>query len=209
MGPELIVPERFGLKKSRPTIPSDCYALGMVIYETISGNMPFHEDTDLTVFMKVMDGKRPPRGRGFAESLWRVLKLCWAPQPGDRPDINDVLQCLETISSLPEALSPGPDEEMEEDGDGDDWDSGSDSSGVLNGANDTTMTEWSTITPSGLSYSTDPPLGPALTAPGVVDVVNKADVGSREVTDMNLQISETGSNNQGAYRVSTNLTINP
>jgi hypothetical protein len=25
----------------------------MVIYETISGNLPFHKHTDLTVFMKV------------------------------------------------------------------------------------------------------------------------------------------------------------
>ena len=175
MSPELIAPERFGFRNSRPTIPSDCYALGMVIYETISGNMPFHEDTDLTVFMKVMEGKRPPRGRGFTESLWRVLKMCWAPQPGDRPGINDGLQCLETISSLPEALSPGSDEEMEGDGDSDGWDSGSDSSGVLNEANDTTMTGWSTTTPSGLSYSTNTPFGPALTASGVVGVVNGAE----------------------------------
>ena len=138
MSPELITPERFGLKKSRPTIPSDCYALGMVIYETISGNLPFHEDTDLTVFMKVMEGKRPPRGGRFRGSLWKMLELCWASQPNDRPSIYDVLRCLEMISGLPEPVSPGLEEEMEED---DDWDSGSDYSGVLNGANDTTMTE--------------------------------------------------------------------
>jgi serine/threonine protein kinase len=31
--PELIVPEQFGLENSRRTKSSDCYALGMVIYE--------------------------------------------------------------------------------------------------------------------------------------------------------------------------------
>jgi len=43
MSPELIAPERFGFKISRPTRASDCYALGMVIYETVSGKLPFHK----------------------------------------------------------------------------------------------------------------------------------------------------------------------
>ena len=36
MSPELLHPERFGMPESegnRPTRQSDCYALGMVIYE--------------------------------------------------------------------------------------------------------------------------------------------------------------------------------
>jgi len=33
MSPELLNPESFGLNDSRPTTQSDCYALGMVVYE--------------------------------------------------------------------------------------------------------------------------------------------------------------------------------
>ena len=33
MSPELLDPERFGVKGDRPTKESDCYAFGMVIYE--------------------------------------------------------------------------------------------------------------------------------------------------------------------------------
>ena len=121
MSPERIAPERFGFKNSRPTISSDCYALGMVIYETISGNLPFHKDADLTVFMKVVEGERPPRGVRFTESLWGVLKQCWESKPNIRPSIEGVLQCLEMISSLSEIPSPGVDDEMEEDGDESDW----------------------------------------------------------------------------------------
>ena len=117
MSPERIAPERFGFKNSRPTIPSDCYALGMVIYETISGNFPFHKDTDLTIFMKVVEGKRPPRGVKFTKSLWGMLEQCWAPQPKNRPSIADILQCLETSSNLLEPPSPGVDEGSDEDSD--------------------------------------------------------------------------------------------
>ena len=99
MSPELIDPQQFGLQHSRPTESSDCYALGMVIYETISGNMPFHEDPDLTVFVKVLQGKRPPRGAKFRKDLWGMLERCWESQPGGRPSIGDVLRYLEEHSN--------------------------------------------------------------------------------------------------------------
>jgi serine/threonine protein kinase len=101
MGPELIDPEQFGLKSSHPTEASDCYALGMVIYETISGNLPFHGDADLTVFAKVIQGKRPPRGGKFRKDLWGMLERCWESQPSSRPSIGEVLRCLETLSDSP------------------------------------------------------------------------------------------------------------
>ena len=107
MSPELIDPQRFGIKNNRPTKRSDCYALGMVIYETISGRLPFHQHGDLTVFVKVLAGEHPLRGVGFAESLWSMLKLCWASQPNDRPSIEDVLQCLDGGLIFSESPSPG------------------------------------------------------------------------------------------------------
>src|ERR1700753_223942 len=67
MSPELIAPEKFGFETSRPTKSSDCYALGMVIYETISGNVPFHKCIETVVYVKVMLGEHPSRGAVFPE----------------------------------------------------------------------------------------------------------------------------------------------
>jgi len=100
MSPELLYPERFGLKKSRPTKESDCYALGMVVYEVLSGQIPFHPSAPFTVIGKVLEGKRPVRlkgegGRLFTDAIWRLLELSWEEQPCDRPKAKAVLSCLE------------------------------------------------------------------------------------------------------------------
>ena len=102
MSPELIDPEHVRFDKGRPTKFSDCFALGMVIYETISGKLPFHEHRDCTVSLKVARGERPHREAEFKEDLWKMLEFCWAPQPDDRPSAEAVLRCLETVSNMRE-----------------------------------------------------------------------------------------------------------
>ena len=109
MAPELIDPQRFGFKNSRPTKCSDCYALGMVIYETISGHLPFYQYTDLTVCVKVLEGELPSPQNGFTDRLWEMMKLCWTPQPAARPRVEDVLQRLEGVTTSPEP-PPGAEE---------------------------------------------------------------------------------------------------
>jgi len=100
MSPELLNPERFGLEGGRPTKQSDCYALGMVIYEVLSGQAPFASYNDSVAIRKVLEGERPVRPQGdggklFTAAIWRLLELCWKPQPGDRPSVEDVLLGLE------------------------------------------------------------------------------------------------------------------
>ena len=66
MSPELLHPELFGFADSRLTKESDCYALGMVILEVLTGQVPFACYEGYVVMRKVVDGERPerPKGRG-------------------------------------------------------------------------------------------------------------------------------------------------
>jgi len=129
MSPELIAPQQFGIENSHRTKFSDCYALGMVVYETITGHPPFHRHTDLTVLVRVSGGEHPPREPGFADDLWGMLELCWKPQPNARPSIEDVLQCLEMVTDLSWSTLLDMDGEMEMIDD--DWDSTNGSFDVL------------------------------------------------------------------------------
>ena len=110
--PELLAPEMFGLEESRPTKSSDCYSLGMVVYETVSGKKPYQETPDRAVFLKIVQGERPRRCEGFMDSLWGMVEGCWTFQPNGRPSIEDVLRCLEMLCSNSSLSPPGMDGRM-------------------------------------------------------------------------------------------------
>ena len=100
MAPELLLPGTFALRDSRPTKGSECYALGMVIYEVLSGRPPFFRCDKAAVVRKVLRGERPRRPRGtkgawFTADLWEMLGRCWKSLPDERPSLDVVLQCLQ------------------------------------------------------------------------------------------------------------------
>jgi hypothetical protein len=102
MSPELLDPE---IHVHRRTKYSDCYALGMVIYEVLCRRIPFYRHTDYAVVGKVAKGERPERPQGpegvvgLKTDVWEVLGRCWTPLPRDRPSIEDVLKRLEKAAS--------------------------------------------------------------------------------------------------------------
>ena len=100
MSPELHYPELFGFEDGRPTSESDCYALGMVILEVLSGQVPFVGSGDYVVMQKVTSGETPkrPEGAWFTNDVWRILRRCWGTEPRNRPGLEDVLRCLKETS---------------------------------------------------------------------------------------------------------------
>jgi serine/threonine protein kinase len=108
MSPELFDPE---IQNSSPTKLSDCYALGMVIYEILSGHVPFSQFQNLAIPRIIFSSKHPgrpggPEGVWFTDDVWAVLERCWAHQPNDCPGVEDVLRCLEEASRVWTPPSP-------------------------------------------------------------------------------------------------------
>ena len=124
MSPELLDPEQFGLDHGHPTKESDCYALGMVIYEVLTGQPPFTSLRNDIVARKVADGQRPRRPEGvkgtwFTDELWEMLALCWATHAQSRPTIEAVGECLGQVLSIWKPLRPQVNEGVG--GDDNDW----------------------------------------------------------------------------------------
>lgn len=101
MSPELLNPDNAdsGKNPRRSTKESDCYALGMVVYEVLSGKVPFDEYGPYVALAKVLGGERPERPKGdagklFTDDIWDLVERCWKRNPGDRATAKDVLECL-------------------------------------------------------------------------------------------------------------------
>ena len=122
MSPELLDPARFGAKKSRPTKESDCYALGMVVLEVLTGKAPFPHCSSMAVMREIIKGKHPDRPTGpeavwFTDDLWEMLEQCWLHDPKQRPTIEGVLECLEQGLESWKPLSPSADGDPQVDSD--------------------------------------------------------------------------------------------
>ena len=98
MSPELLDSSRTS-SDGRPTRESDCYALGMVIYEVnklhlslrslidqsqvLTGLHPFYHLPGYSGLLVVARGGRPgkpvdARSLGFSDKLWDLVQLCWS-----------------------------------------------------------------------------------------------------------------------------------
>ena len=104
MSPELFAMDGSGFKENHTTKESDCYALGMVIYEVLSGQIPYAPCPEPIVILRVLNGDRPERPQGaqgawFTDRIWEILQLCWSHRPSDRISAKTVLLGLESDSS--------------------------------------------------------------------------------------------------------------
>ena len=120
MSPELLDPERFGCENARHTMASDCYALGMVILEVLTGQAPFPCCNYLAVMRKIVEGELPDRPQGpegvwFTDVLWGVLEQCWSPKPKLRPTVGSVLEHLKQVTWEPLPLSVDSDSHLDND----------------------------------------------------------------------------------------------
>ncbi|CAE6495559.1 unnamed protein product [Rhizoctonia solani] len=81
------------------TEASDVYALGMTIYETVAGKIPYEGRSDTIVFILVAVKKEfperlqaLPNDGGSTDRLWKLLMLCWSFEPAVRPSAAEVAE---------------------------------------------------------------------------------------------------------------------
>lgn len=127
MSPELLNPEDYGLTTTNPTLESDMYAFGMVIYEVtflhadigsfidyekvFADVPPFHGMRDATVIHRVLSGVRPDRPQatdvlGLTDGLWELVQRSWRVKWQERPTVGVMLRALE--DTLKEWVPPPP-----------------------------------------------------------------------------------------------------
>jgi serine/threonine protein kinase/predicted Zn-dependent protease len=109
--PEYMSPEQVDGKEAGPR--SDLYSLGVVLFEMLTGRLPFEGETPLSVAVK-QKSEAPPDPRSLSpqipENLARVVLQCLAKAPEKRPagaeDLSARLGAIEM--ALPTTTTPLP-----------------------------------------------------------------------------------------------------
>lgn len=92
--PEYLAPEV--VAGNTPTLPADVYALGIVLYEMVSGRSPFRGGPVHEVLRRQQDSVavQPP---GMPDQVWQVITRCLERDPRIRPSAAELAASLREL----------------------------------------------------------------------------------------------------------------
>ena len=95
-----MAPEIFQRKEY--TIASDIYSFGMIMWELITGRIPFWDqnDDDIKLIVKICDNFRPPIIKNTPKGYIELMQECWNSDPNKRPTTFNILEKLINIEKV-------------------------------------------------------------------------------------------------------------
>src|SRR5688500_9340470 len=94
MAPEILQGKKY-------TIASDIYSLGMIMWELITGRMPFWDQkNDIGLIVNICKNIRPPIIKNTPKGYIELMQECWNPDPNKRPTASNIYEELININSI-------------------------------------------------------------------------------------------------------------
>ncbi len=91
--PLYMAPETLTGQRERVGPAADVWAVGVMLYERVTGQVPFSGDSLLTLSVQVLEAPlpRPPAGAAAPAPLWAICERALAKDPDDRYPTGDAL----------------------------------------------------------------------------------------------------------------------
>ncbi len=99
--PEYLAPER---AEGPGDVRADIYSLGVILYQMLSGKVPFDGGTPFTIMRRHATEAPPPLPPGLPRPVYPIVERCLAKRPEDRfPTPRDLIAALqETLQQIEE-----------------------------------------------------------------------------------------------------------
>jgi len=98
LAPEIITPARKGSAMPvMETKVADVFAFAMFAVEVFTGKIPFDEQKNEAVVLRISRGGRPDmpgnaQALGLTAEMWELLESCWHQNPKKRPTMGEVVR---------------------------------------------------------------------------------------------------------------------
>jgi serine/threonine-protein kinase len=93
--PHYMSPEAFHTPSTSPA--TDVYALGVLLYEMVTGRPPYDSDSIPDLMRRHMEGN-PPRPPGIPDGYWDAIMACMALKPRLRPSAAELVADLSDVA---------------------------------------------------------------------------------------------------------------
>ncbi|RIA93844.1 kinase-like domain-containing protein [Glomus cerebriforme] len=89
------------LRGQQPTLSSDIYSFGIIMWELSSFKPPFHDKAhDVKLIMELCGGCRPDIINGTPNAYVSLMKRCWHSDPAKRPTAEELVYLIKELSSF-------------------------------------------------------------------------------------------------------------
>ena len=85
--------------------------------QVLYGKLPYWGTPNYAIAVRVLEGHRPqkPKGAeslGLTDELWAMAEQCWQEKRDQRPEVGEILHCLESAAQVWDTRPPPPHQAM-------------------------------------------------------------------------------------------------